>query len=373
MDALTNARRDNRRVWFIVGILMALFLLVAGFMGGRAMAYGPAKAPKHSATCRYNAAHKLISGSPSYCKQSNWSCVGTDGACVNGKETVTYPSGCPQKSKTLNCGAQSCGTGYVLLSNKCVQEAHSCAAPSTFDGCVPGACHEGYFVPHTFCPGGVYNGGHAVVSGAKKVAYASTCDSGCAPTHTACTPDGQLTLNFLGCVGNGVGKFDHTNSCGSVMSTSTGKAKRCDTGSSGGNGTNPTEGSGSGSGNGSGSGGSGKSGGGGGGGRQTCTITTTYGTPEWTSCSAKGVEIGYQPWTAKNSCGGTSSGTNPVEQHTSTACQPAINHQCAYAMPGYAQSEHCLTSPLGGYTDCGNWSAPYYDPYDCPIPTPIGN
>ena len=357
-----SARRTPRRVWLLIGILVFLVLMAgSAFLGSRlAMAYGTSKHNSTPSSCTYNASHQLISG-PSYCAQSNWSCVGTDiGGCVDGKQKVTYSgTGCPQKVKYLTCNAGGCGNGYTLntATLKCVRDVQSCLAPSTPDGCVPHQCHKGYFIPHTFCPGGVYDGGHAVVSGAKKVAYASTCTAGCSTPPVHCTPDGTLTLHFLGCAGNGIGKFDRTNSCGSVVSTSTGKATRCDT-----SGTTPTSGSGSGTTptQGSGSGGS-------------CQPTViTWGAVHWTGCSAQGTETGYQSWDGVNACGVTSSGTAPVGQHTSSTCQPTVRHQCAYAKPGYAQKENCLTSPQGGYADCSGWSTPYYDTYDCPIPTPVG-
>lgn len=258
---------------------------------------------------------------------------------MNGRQEVSYGKGCSPQTKYFSCGSAT--------TTK--------QAPSRFVGCT-NTYHLGKWQPWEYT-----STGGQIPYGNIKIAYASQCTANPPPGtvgNPGCTPNGKLTQHFLGCVSNGVGQFDWVNSCGSVMSTSTGAATRCDTGSS-------TGGAGSGSrgGSGSGTGGSG----------QTCTITTTYGTPQWTGCSAKGVETGYQPWTAKNSCGGTTSGTNSIVQHTSTTCQPTVAHQCAYAKPGYAQQRNCLTSPQGGYTDCGNWSAPYYDTYDCPIPTPIGN
>lgn len=339
------ARRGPRRALFM-GILVSVLLMLGGFAGGMAFAAvgggggtGGGGSGGGGGHCRYNSAHQLVSG-PSYCQQSNWSCVGTDvGGCVDGLQEVKYSGSCPQSVKYIGCTAATAPK----------------AAPSRFVRCTS-TYHIGLWQPWVYTA----TGGQTP-SGNLKRAYAAQCTNNPplgTPQNPGCTPNGTLTQHFLGCVGNGIGTFNWTNSCGSVENTSTGPATRCDTASGGGSTPSPNPPSGGGSGGGSG---------------PTCTIRTTYGTPQWTGCSAQGVETGYQPWTAVNSCGGTSSGSNPVAQHTTASCQPTIRHQCAYAQPGYAQQETCLTSPQGGYADCSGWSTPYYDPYDCPIPTPIGN
>ena len=336
-----SARRTPRRVWFIIGLVVFLLLMAgSAALGNRvALAYG-STTPKHSSSCTYNASHQLISG-PSYCAQSNWSCVGTDvGGCVNGRQEVKYSGSCPEYVKYFTCGSATTAK----------------QAASRLVGCT-NSCHVGKWQPWEKI------NGRLIPYGNIKLAYAASCTTGCPTITKICTPNGTLTQKFLGCVSNGVGKFEWVNSCGSVESTHDGAASRCDTGSgqptsgsgSGGSGTTPTQGSGS-----SGS-------------APSCTVTTTYSNPVWTGCTAKGEEIGYQHWSRTDSCSGTTSGNNTVGQHTSSTCQPTVRHQCAYAKPGYAQSETCLTSPQGGYADCQGWSNPYYDTYDCPIPTPIGN
>ena len=100
--------------------------------------------------------------------------------------------------------------------------------------------------------------------------------------------------------------------------------------------------------------------------------STSYGGTSWTGCASQGVESGTQSYTVYHSCPSyTTNGSRALTQSTSTTCQSVVEHQCAYAKPGYAQSETCLTSPLGGTTNCSGWSTPYYDPHDCPIPTPV--
>ena len=102
------------------------------------------------------------------------------------------------------------------------------------------------------------------------------------------------------------------------------------------------------------------------------SASTSYGGTSWTGCASQGVESGTQSYTVYHSCPSyTSYGSRQVTQSTHAACQPVVEHQCAYAKPGYAQSETCLTSPLGGTTNCSGWSTPYYDPHGCPIPTPV--
>ena len=104
----------------------------------------------------------------------------------------------------------------------------------------------------------------------------------------------------------------------------------------------------------------------------TPSSSTSTGGTLWTGCARQGVERGTQSYTVYHSCPSyQSSGSRTVTQSTSTTCQSVIEHQCAYAKPGYAQQEMCLTSPLGGTTDCSGWSTPYYDPHNCPIPTPV--
>ncbi len=104
----------------------------------------------------------------------------------------------------------------------------------------------------------------------------------------------------------------------------------------------------------------------------TPSASTSYGGTSWTGCARQGVESGTQSYTVYHSCPSyTSYGSRTLTQSTSTTCQAVVEHQCAYAKPGYAQSETCLTSPLGGTANCSGWSTPYYDPHGCPIPTPV--
>lgn len=234
----------------------------------------------------------------------------------------------------------------------------SCGSGTTTTACTPSgslvpkfqyctsACHTGEYQNYNSC---------GSASGSPHTGYAAGCTSGCASTTppSSCTPNGTVTEKAEGCTSTaGVGYFQGYNSCHTAVgSKHTGSASWC-TGSSTPSSSTPSSSTPA----------------------PSCTpsSSTSYGSTDWTGCQAHGVESGTQSYTVNHSCPSyQSSGTRTVTQSTSTTCQSTVRHQCAYAKPGYAQKETCLTDPAGGYTDCSGWSSPYYDPHDCPIPTPV--
>lgn len=269
----------------------------------------------------------------------------------------------PQPSGGTFCWAQPSGGDNATINGNPGYLA-SCAGSSAAPACTPtgtgpskfqscdGTCHSGYYEPTNNC--GSRNGSNYE-------GYAAGCTAGCsvAPTTTACT--GTYHWAQTGCTSTpGQAIWTDYGPCGQVLSSNTGNAT-----------SGTCLGSGSGSGSGSTS--------------TTTTPTSTAPAPSctpssststggtsWTGCASQGVESGTQSYTVYHSCPSyTSSGSRTLTQSTSTTCQSVVEHQCAYAQPGYAQSETCLTSPLGGTTNCSGWSTPYYDPHDCPIPTPV--
>ncbi len=259
--------------------------------------------------------------------------------------------------------AQAASCGGANATNQCGQAVHSSAGPSgCANVCTPngtlkmvplsctGSCHEATWQQYNSC--GSKNGG-------TYTSYDGNCTSGCAAPPTTTPPSCTGTYHWAqtGCASTpGQAIWTDYGPCGQILSTNVGNATSgtCLGPSSGGRTptSNPTPTSTA----------------------PSCTpsTSTSYGGTSWTGCASQGVESGTQSYTVSHSCPSyTSYGSRTLTQSTSTTCQSVVEHQCAYAKPGYAQSETCLTSPLGGTTNCSGWSTPYYDPHDCPIPTPV--
>jgi len=241
---------------------------------------------------------------PTYCHQSNWSCVGTDvGGCVHNQQLVVYPSGCSPSSQLLSCSGGQCQGKSVFLS---------CTG-----------CHTGLFEPTNSCTG--------ARNGANYQGSAPWCTGGC-PTQSPTPPTSSSQPP--------PSSSNPPASQSSTPPSSSPPAPSCTPSAS-----------------------------------TSCSgpyLTGCTGSCTSSGCTGTGVATGYEYCTVDHFCPSyTSSYTQPVTTGTS-ACQQTVEHQCAWGQPGYAQKEYCLTSPLGGVTDCSGWSAPYYDPKDCPVPTPVG-
>lgn len=361
-EASFQIRSRARRGWLLGFVLFAL-LWAGALVGGIAFANGGGGG---YGSCQTT--YKCVGiHEEDQCYVT--SCGGTGishGACRG----PMYTSGCGGSSGSSSntggggggggtfCWAQPSGGDNATVNGSpgylasCVQSTSTACTPNgtitpKFQYCTS-ACHTGEYQNYNSC---------GSASGSPHTGYAAGCTSGCStsPPATTCTPDGTVTEKSEGCTSTaGVGYFQGYNSCGSpVGSKHTGPASWC-TGSS-----------------------------------TTTTTTTPSSTPpstpsctpsssisdggiNWTGCAAQSVESGTQSYTVYHSCPSyTSSGTRTVTAHTTTTCQAVTQHQCAWEKPGYAQSRQCLTSPLGGVTHCSSWSTPYYDPHDCPIPTPV--
>lgn len=151
---------------------------------------------------------------------------------------------------------------------------------------------------------------------------------------------------FVGCVSCGVGLFEPTNSCtgGANGADKEAPASSCTQGCAS---TTPPP---------------------------SCTETssTSCGNPILIGCASAGVATGTETCSTVTSCPSSQSNfSRSVTENTRATCQIVVQHQCAPDKPGYAERQSCLTLPTGGLTDCSGWSAPYYDPKGCPIPTPV--
>lgn len=100
-------------------------------------------------------------------------------------------------------------------------------------------------------------------------------------------------------------------------------------------------------------------------------LTGCAGSCTTSGCTGTGTATGSESCTVSHSCPSYASSYSQSVTTGTSACQAQAEHQCAWAQPGYAQVEYCLTGPQGGLVNCSGWSTPYYDPYDCPIPTPV--
>ena len=141
--------------------------------------------------CPTNSSGQLKAGDPSYCGQSNWSCSnGQAGACVNGRETTTYPSGCPQTSKVFSCGSG----------------AAACQGPSLFVSCInsntsDNACFEPTRTKSAACGDTGVSG--TVRNGANYIGTATQC---------AKQPSGGGTTTTTGSTGGGTTTTSTTSS-----------------------------------------------------------------------------------------------------------------------------------------------------------------
>ncbi len=288
-------------------------------------------------------------------------CTNTSGGGGGGGSTSA-----PQPSGGTFCWAQPSGghnatvngyPGYLASCAPATPPANVCTPNGTLK-MVPlsctGSCHEATWQQYNSC--GSKNGG-------TYTSYDGHCTSGCAAPPPTNTCSGTWHWAQIGCVAgsSGMATWADIGPCGNQHDVHPGTAKpgTCiisGSGSGGGSTTtsNPTPTSTPPA--------------------PSCTpsASTSYGGTSWTGCASQGVESGTQSYTVYHSCPSyTSYGSRTLTQSTSTTCQSVVEHQCAYAKPGYAQSETCLTSPLGGTTNCSGWSTPYYDPHGCPIPTPV--
>nr|AEP14336.1 hypothetical protein [Sulfobacillus thermotolerans] len=198
--------------------------------------------------------------------------------------------------------------------------------PSRFQAC-DGRCHSGYYEPTNNC--GSRNGSNYE-------GYAPGCTSGCAATPTSaptiCTGTYHWAQTACTSVA-GQAVWTDYGPCGQVLSSDVGNATPgtcagASSPSSGGTSSGSTSSA-----------------------PSACTPSamTQQGSTYWTGCASPGVESGSQTYTVYHSCPSyQSSGSRTVTQSTTTTCQTVVEHQCAYAQPGYAQSETCLTSPTGG-------------------------
>ncbi|NMP24493.1 hypothetical protein [Sulfobacillus harzensis] len=119
---------------------------------------------------------------PSYCYNSNWSCTGTAGACINGWETTTYPAGCPESSETFNCGSNTT----------------SCQGPSIFVSCAGNG--EAYYEPTRIKSAacGDANASGVVRNGANYLGPASGCATSRPPSSSTGSTTTTTTTTTTG-------------------------------------------------------------------------------------------------------------------------------------------------------------------------------
>jgi len=106
----------------------------------------------------------------------------------------------------------------------------------------------------------------------------------------------------------------------------------------------------------------------------TAASNQTCGPMVITGCSGTGQAVGYKECTTTTTSDSCAKSTSTVDVPVSEAtigCTAFVQHQCAPEDPGYAEKENCYLSPDGTVVSCSAWSAPYYDPQGCPVPTPV--
>jgi len=261
----------------------------------------------------------------------------------------------------------SCGSGQTLQNGTCVSTTSTGSCPSGYipsatGGCInPNPCGAGEVLANT-------DGGKVAecLVGTQCPPGETNVDNTCQGTGGG---SGQYPQWTFACVNGTKVEYVHNTYTGAILNTlDIGTCSASGSGSSGSGGASPTPPSSSPP-------------------APSCTpsastscsgpyLTGCTGSCTSTGCTGTGVATGYEYCTVYHSCPSyTSSYTQPVTTPVTTgtsACQQTVEHQCAWGQPGYAQKEYCLTSPLGGVTNCSGWSTPYYDPKDCPVPTPVG-
>ncbi|AEJ40818.1 hypothetical protein TPY_2658 [Sulfobacillus acidophilus TPY] len=246
---------------------------------------------------------------PTYCHQSNWNCVGHDvGGCVNNQQEVVYPSGCSPSVQYFSCSNGTCQGKSVFLS---------CTG-----------CGTGLFEPTNSCTGGR--------NGANYQGPASWCTTGChtqspTPPTTSSQPPPTSSQPPPSSSNPPPGSSQPPSTPQCTPSTST-----------------------------------------------SCSaplLTSCTGSCTTTGCSNTGEASGVESCTTyiTNADCTTSVGGSYDQWVTvsTSACQAVKQQQCAYAQPGYAITQYCLSGLNGGVVNCSGWSSPQYDPAVCPVPTPI--
>ncbi len=357
MATSSEARRGPPRRAWLLGLVILVVLWVGALAGGLVYANGG----NTGGGCTYFT-HRLSCTTVEMCYSANCGgnslkCYNHTGAayndCSSGGGGSSGPSCDPYAIQY--CWAQpTCGGANA--TNQCGAAVHAGSCPSgCANVCTPnGTVTEKFQYCTTSCHTGEFQGYNSCGStdGGAHTGYAAGCTSGCTapPPTPSCT--GTYHWAQTACTSTpGQAVWTDYGPCGQVLSQDTGNATpgTC-LGSTPPPSNSPPP-------------------------APSCTPSsaTSCSAPVWTGCSSQGVALGIESCTTTHTCpNAQSTSTRSVTQST-TACQPVTEHQCAYAQPGYAQSETCLTSPTGGVTDCSGWSTPYYDPHDCPIPTPVND
>ena len=356
MATSSEARRGPpRRAWILTGFIL-LLLWAGAVAGGLAYAHSGNSSPSCQPWAYCINSNEYQNAMEHYpCTNLNQGPI-TDRNCWAGASGGGGSSGPSCDPYAVQyCWAQpTCGGDNA--PNQCGAAVHASSCPSgCANVCTPNgtvtekfqycttSCHTGEFQGYNSC-GSTVGGAHT--------GYAAGCTSGCTSPPPAPTCTGTYHWAQTACTNTpGQAVWTDYGPCGQVLSQDTGNATpgTC-VGPTPPPSNSPPP-------------------------APSCTPSsaTSCSAPVWTGCSSQGVALGIESCTTTHTCpNAQSTSTRSVTQST-TACQPVTEHQCAYAQPGYAQSETCLTSPTGGVTDCSGWSTPYYDPHDCPIPTPVND